>query len=188
MKRKAGLKMKASDQLVDEHKGILLMLDIMSKMTAAHELNHEHLDRIIEFLTIFVDKCHHGKEEDILFPVYESKGIPRENGPIGIMLYEHKLGRGFIKEIIDAFAQLKDGDNSFMPKLVKAINSYATLLKAHIQKENNILYPMGDRLISDQLQTELLGKFEELEEERIGAGKHEEFHELLKKLKGIYLH
>lgn len=183
--------MKATEQLVQEHQGILLMLDIMSKIAnkieTTHELNNEHFEKIVEFLKIFADKCHHGKEEDILFPTLENKGIPRENGPIGIMLYEHKVGRGFIQEMGDAFEQLKNGNSNFMAKIVTAMKNYVALLTAHIQKENNILFPMGDKLLSDQLQTELLEKFEKLEEEEIGPGKHEEFHELLKKLKEIYL-
>lgn len=183
--------MKATDQLVQEHHGIMLMLNIMSKVAdkieKAHELNIDHQEKIIEFLKVFADKCHHGKEEDILFPVLESKGVPRENGPIGVMLFEHKVGRGFIKEMIEAFEQFKTGDKNALSKISNSMRSYINLLTGHIHKENNILFPMGDRVLSDQLQTELYEKFEKLEEEKIGLGKHDEFHRMLKDLKGIYL-
>ena len=63
--------MKATEQLIQEHQGIMLMLNIMNKVAdkieKAKELNKEHTEKIIEFLKIFADKCHHGKEEDILF-------------------------------------------------------------------------------------------------------------------------
>ena len=183
--------MKATEQLVQEHHGIMLMLNIMSrvadKVEKTKELNNEHLEKILEFLKIFADKCHHGKEEDILFPTLESKGIPRENGPIGVMLYEHKVGRGFIKEMGDAYEQFKNGNKDSLPKIANAMRSYINLLTGHIHKENNVLFPMGDRVLSDQLQKELYEKFEKLEEEKIGIGKHEEFHAMLKQLKEIYL-
>jgi hemerythrin-like domain-containing protein len=183
--------MKATEQLVQEHQGIMLMLNIMSKVAdkidETGEINTEHVDSIIEFLKGFADKCHHGKEEDILFPVLVSKGIPNENGPIGVMLYEHKVGRGFIKEMSEAFAQFKNGDKQALPKIANKMRSYINLLTGHIHKENNVLFPMGDRVLSDELQKELYDKFEKLEEEKIGIGKHEEYHALLKHLKEIYL-
>jgi hemerythrin-like domain-containing protein len=183
--------MKATEQLIQEHQGIMLMLNIMSKVAdkidKTQQLNIGHTEKILEFLKIFADKCHHGKEEDILFPVLESKGIPRESGPIGVMLYEHKVGRGFIKDMSEAFDKYKTGDKNALPKISNSMRSYINLLTGHIHKENNILFPMGDRVLSDQLQSELLEKFEKLEVEKIGIGKHEEFHAMLKQLKEIYL-
>ena len=67
--------MKATDQLRDEHKGVLLMLAILEKVSAKIEkegsLDKDHLEGMLEFFSVFVDKCHHGKEEDLLFPAYE---------------------------------------------------------------------------------------------------------------------
>jgi hemerythrin-like domain-containing protein len=36
---------------------------------------------MMEFLSVFADTCHHGKEEDFLFPGLEAAGIPNEGGP-----------------------------------------------------------------------------------------------------------
>jgi hemerythrin-like domain-containing protein len=95
------IRMKATDQLKNEHEGILLMLRILAQIisTAASggKIITEHLNGIIGFLKIFVDNCHHGKEEDLLFPAMEEAGIRREGGPIGMMLAEHERGRGYIK-------------------------------------------------------------------------------------------
>jgi len=41
------------------------------------------------FLEVFVDKCHHGEEEKVLFPAMEEAGIPRQGVPIGVMIYEY---------------------------------------------------------------------------------------------------
>jgi len=56
-----------------------------------------HLDQILEFLKVFVDKCHHGKEEKVLFPAMEEAGIPRQGGPISVMFYEHERGRSYVR-------------------------------------------------------------------------------------------
>jgi hemerythrin-like domain-containing protein len=182
--------MKATEQLIQEHQSIMLMLNIMSnvsdKIDKAQELNINHLEKILDFLKGFADKCHHGKEEDILFPMLESKGIPRENGPIGVMLHEHTVGRGFIKDISEAIARYKNGDTEWLPKIANGMRSYINLLTGHIHKENNVLFPMGDRVLSERLQSDLFLQFEKMETEKIGIGKQEEYHELLKEMKEIY--
>jgi hemerythrin-like domain-containing protein len=57
----------------------------------------------------------------------------------------------------------------------------------HIEKENKVLFPMADVHLTLEVQQGLARDFEKLELEEIGAGKHEEFHQLLHELKGVYL-
>ena len=64
---------------------------------------------------------------------------------------------------------------------------YADLLAQHIYKDDNILYPMADIHVPEKRQREMLAEFEKIESERIGAGKHEQFHRNLDLLKSIYL-
>jgi hemerythrin-like domain-containing protein len=63
---------------------------------------------------------------------------------------------------------------------------YISLLRQHIQKEDNVLYPMADKHLSPEEDGKLMDAFEQIERERIGPGKHEEFHRLLKKMEGTY--
>jgi hemerythrin-like domain-containing protein len=180
-----------TEQLKDEHTGIKLMLDILAKvcdrLESGERVDQRHLDQILEFLKVFVDMCHHAKEEDILFPAMERAGIPREGGPIGVMLTEHRSGRENIRGMSEAAAKLVRGDRSASSQFVQNARSYIELLLEHIEKENEILYPMADSSIPEQTQEELLADFEKVEEERVGHGKHEEFHRLLDHLREIYL-
>ena len=72
--------MKATGQLRDEHGGIKVMLDVMERvcdtLKTTGGIDTEHFDGILEFLKVFVDKCHHGKEEELLFPALVAAGIP----------------------------------------------------------------------------------------------------------------
>jgi len=98
--------MTPAEQLKEEHQGILLMLRILEKVAAKLEaeekVERNHLERIVEFFRVFADKCHHGKEEDLLFPAMEKAGVPKEGGPIGVMLAEHQQGRGHIRGMAEA--------------------------------------------------------------------------------------
>jgi hemerythrin-like domain-containing protein len=183
--------MKAIQQLKDEHEGIKLMLSIMEKISndleKGKDMNKEHYFKIIEFLKGFADKCHHGKEEDILFPAMVKHGIPKEGGPIAAMLNEHQLGRGHIKSLSSAFEEFKDGNKLAINKIISSSMSYVELLRNHIEKENNVLFMMADKVLNESEQSEIFEAFEILEVEKIGVGKHEEYHHLLKELKTIYL-
>jgi hemerythrin-like domain-containing protein len=183
--------MKATQQLKDEHEGIKLMLKIMETISndlgKGKELNVTYYEKILEFVKGFADKCHHGKEEDILFPALINHGISKEGGPIAVMLYEHQLGRDHIKSLSAAFNEFKAGNKQAIKNIVSDSMSYVHLLRNHIEKENNILFMMADRVLDEKEQLKIFDDFEKLEREKIGIGKHEEFHNLLKELKGIYL-
>jgi hemerythrin-like domain-containing protein len=183
--------MKATQQLKDEHEGIKLMLNIMETISNDLEkgkgLNPDHFEKILEFIKGFADKCHHGKEEDILFPAMVNHGIPKEGGPIAVMLYEHRLGRDHIKSLSSAFEEFKGGNMSAINGIISSSRGYVELLRNHIEKENNILFMMADRALNEKEQLKIFDAFEKLEVEKIGIGKHEEFHKLLKELKSIYL-
>ena len=183
--------MKATQQLKDEHEGIKLMLDIMETISdnlkKNKELNVNHYEKVLEFIKGFADKCHHGKEEDILFPTLIDHGMSKEGGPIAVMLYEHQLGRSHIKELSLAFEEYKKGNKPAIKKINSSSTDYIELLRNHIEKENNILFMMADRVLNEAEQSKIFEAFEILEVEKIGLGKHEEFHKLLKEYKSVYL-
>jgi hemerythrin-like domain-containing protein len=179
--------MTATKQLRDEHEGILRMLEIIDRMVEQPQLAVERFEQALEFLKVFADRCHHGKEEDLLFPLLETKGIPRDNGPIGVMLSEHQAGRGFIKGMSDGLEQYKVGNSDVLSVIRENAHGYTNLLRNHIVKENDILFMMAERVLSEQEQQELATKFDGIETERIGIGRHEKFHQLLDEMETIYL-
>ncbi|MEJ2245387.1 MAG: hemerythrin domain-containing protein [Acidobacteriota bacterium] len=183
--------MKAIDELRKEHEGILLMLHILEavsqKIQQGDRIDPDNLDKMVEFLSVFADKCHHGKEEDFLFPALEASGIPRKGGPIGVMLEEHKMGRSLIAKLKESASLYRSGDEKSPGNFASAASEYIELLRQHINKENNILFPMADNVFSAKSDKELFNSFERLEHDRIGPGKHEEFHALLKQLSEKYL-
>jgi hemerythrin-like domain-containing protein len=109
--------MKATRQLMDEHEGIKLMLNIIGnicqRLDNKEEIDSKTFDQVIEFLKVFVDKCHHAKEEELLFPALEKAGIAKEGGPIGMMLQEHEEGRNLVKSMVGEIAQNRKDKHPF---------------------------------------------------------------------------
>lgn len=178
---------KASQDLINEHKAILLTLKVLEKicsiLNSSKQVDYYDINQIVDFIKTFADKCHHGKEEGFLFPALEEAGIRKQNGPIGVMLLEHEQGREFVRQMQQSIAGNSIQANNF----ITSSTSYISLLRNHIDKENNILFPMGDARLSQEKQNELLKKFETFEEEVIGKGKHQELHHLLESLEKKYL-
>jgi hemerythrin-like domain-containing protein len=181
----------AIEQLMKEHEAIQRMLNIVEKvcanLTSGERVDPEHLKQILEFFRIFADECHHGKEEHVLFPALEEAGIPKEGGPIGLMLNEHNLMRGYVKNFAEAVDRYQAGEPQALSKVVHYATDYVATLRQHIDKENNILFPMAEIQLSDEKQTELAEQFESIETEKIGEGKHENLHAVLEHLEEIYI-
>ena len=182
--------MKSTAILKEEHGGVKIMLGILGKVCdrlgAGQAVPAKDLDGILEFLKVFVDRCHHAKEEDFLFPALERAGIARDGGPIGVMLSEHAAGREFIRGMSDAAEGCKRGDRDAVERFTFNARGYTELLLEHIGKEDDILYPVADMRLDDAADRKLVEDFEKVEEERVGHGKHEEFHRMMEELQATY--
>ncbi|MFC1972404.1 hemerythrin domain-containing protein [Chloroflexota bacterium] len=88
----------------------------------------------------------------------ENVGIPRDRGPIGVMLREHEMGRSYVKNMSEAVEKYKAGESSYSSQFVENAKKYTELLTQHIDKEDNILYPMADMQLSEEKQRELIEK------------------------------
>lgn len=169
---------KAMTDLMNDHDAILTSLDIFSKILnniqKDKKANPKELLDFIDFLKEFVDKCHHGKEEGMLFPSLIAAGVPDRGGPVGVMMAEHIQGRGYIHDMVEALEEPED-----YLAFEKAGRAYIELLHIHIQKENSVLFPMADRVIAPQQLESLYTAFEEHEEKVIGHGRHEELNAML---------
>lgn len=178
--------MKATDVLSNEHRAIELVLTYMEqsadRISANRSVDVDTLEKCLEFVQVFADRCHHGKEEDILFPLLEVRGIPREGGPIGAMLSDHDAGRRFISAARENLEKYKAGDNDARHPLAEALRGYTALLRNHIAKEDNVLFMMAQRVLTPEDNEQLIREFDHIEEEKIGPGVHEEYHAWLDQL------
>jgi len=183
--------MKPIEDLKTEHDAVQITLKVLDSICNEAEKtgeisNPDHLEQLIDFFRTFVDTCHHGKEEELLFPALEEVGVSRDGGPIGVMLKEHQQGRDLVGDMDNALSRYTEGDREAALDLIRHARAYIVLLNQHIDKENNVLFPMADRHLSSEKQVELWEGFETIETEKVGAGRHEAFHRMIDSLEQIY--
>jgi hemerythrin-like domain-containing protein len=184
--------MDAINELTTEHEAVRLTLRILKSIGQRIEetgtiANTDHVEQLFDFFGTFVDRCHHGKEEELLFPALEQVGISREGGPVGVMLKEHQFGRDLVTKIKAELSDYKNGDGNAARRFKRHADDYIELLNLHIEKENNVLFPLAARHLPADKLAEMKKGFDRIESEKIGSGKHERFHQMMDELERIYL-
>lgn len=171
--------MQATKILSDEHRVIEVVLTCLEKMAAQAEsegrLDKGDAKNAVEFIRNFADACHHGKEEDQLFVMLGERGMPAEGGPVAVMLHEHEQGRAFVRAMDESIEAAVSGEADAMTRYVDAARGYVSLLRAHIQKEDTILFPMAGRLLTEDDGKQLLERFHHVEQHHMGEGTHEKY-------------
>jgi hemerythrin-like domain-containing protein len=182
--------MKPTEILKDEHRIIEQVLQALEGIATLagkeSKLAREDAASAIDFIRNFADKLHHAKEEDLLFTEMEAVGFPREGGPIAVMLHEHDFGRGCVRKMADALDAAGSGDAGAIEIFCQNAGAFTGMLRAHIQKEDNILYPMADDAFDDATQAELLSAFAEAEAGLGGDAVRDKYIESAKQLQARY--
>jgi hemerythrin-like domain-containing protein len=171
----------------EEHRVVEEALSILKgvgrKFERDEDVDPEVIEKVLDFLRTFADRCHHGKEEDLLFAALEMKGVSRTVSPLSTLIREHEIARRYIQNIDRSLRDYKKGDGTARKDILQNLNVYVELLEQHIQKEDELLYPMAEEKLSDERKTELLEAYERVEKEIIGEGVHEKYHHMIEDLK-----
>jgi hemerythrin-like domain-containing protein len=152
---------------MDEHRVIERVLTALqaaaTRVSNSEDIRPAFFINAALFIKNFADGCHHRKEEGVLFVAMNESGLPSQGGPVGAMLSEHEKGREFTREMKDAAQKWEAGDLSARMAVAQNALGYVTLLHQHIHKEDNILFPLADRVIPAKRQDQVNADFERLE-------------------------
>ncbi|MCC6179617.1 MAG: hemerythrin domain-containing protein [Chloroflexi bacterium] len=170
--------MQTIDTLKGEHDAVLGVLALLEQATGAAErgapVPKDVFTDVGAFFSVFVDRCHHGKEEGELFP--------RLTSPEGVALVQrleaqHVDGRRLVEAYVAAVNGYQPGDSVSGARLAGAARAYTAFLREHIDLENRELLPAIAALAPHD--RDLIEAFERIEIEKIGPGVHERLHGML---------
>lgn len=146
--------------MVDEHQLILRMLALVEANTRLLEQGRLEDLRFylnaVEFIRNYADRFHHAKEEATLFRALVANGMPEKSSPIEAMLIEHDQGRTFVLAMQAAVEKTLAGATDQLAVIVANAYGYVELLRAHIQKEDEILYPLAERVLPEAVRPAML--------------------------------
>ena len=171
--------MKATEVLSEEHRTIERVIGSLETgawlLSQDGTIRPEFFIEATNFIKGFADGCHHMKEEGVLFKAMVANGMPLEGSPVAAMLQEHEIGREYTRGLREAAERLKAGDQTARPDVIYNAKHYAALLRQHIGKEDQVLFPMAGEVIPQARQASLVERFEKIEHEETGEGVHEKY-------------
>ena len=151
----------AVKRLVDEHtlikRFIAIVPDLIERLDVESARGRQMIVDGVDFVRTFADRCHHAKEEEILFSFLDP-----DLDILKAMLDDHRRGRARVKDLLDALER-RDRDGA-----AASLAGYATILTDHIRKEDDILYPWVDRILSTHQIGEIYARFDEADERFAG--------------------
>jgi hemerythrin-like domain-containing protein len=158
---------KAIAALMHEHEIILKMVGALENMAAAlrehRSVELAALREAVEFMRTFADKCHHAKEEDLLFPALVAAGLPETTGPVAVLKSEHARARVCIGNLAAAIDVYDSDEPSGRAQIIAAVGCITELYPQHIAKENNVLFPIAEQFLSAAALDALGTQFDEAE-------------------------
>jgi len=161
------MKANVTQVMVDEHKLILRMIALVEKNTELLEQgkfrNWQFYLDAIDFIRNYADRFHHAKEEDVLFIELIKNGMPEKQSPIEAMHMEHDQGRAYVRAMEDAAQKALDGETGQAVIIAENAKGYAALLRGHIEKEDEILYPLAERILPEAVRDRMLEAYDNAE-------------------------
>jgi hemerythrin-like domain-containing protein len=152
------MKRKCTELLINDHKVILRILDVLITIAEESErnsqLNKADVFGILEILRLFGDEYHQGKEETALFPTFTSVCDQAEVEAIRHMIHEHDEDRSLTEAMEDAVRRSSPADFAMHARRLDE------MLRTHIFKEDKILFELVNNSLSAADDESIVAAFE----------------------------
>jgi hemerythrin-like domain-containing protein len=176
--------MQARGPLMIEHRLIERMLfvikNVLAKIESRNKVDPLIVDTAVDFIRIYADRTHHGKEENILFRDLNKKPLSAEDRKVmEELVKEHRFGRQTTKSLIEANNRYRNGDETALSGIVDNLQTLIEFYPKHIEKEDKLFFPSSRAYFTDKEEQAMLGEFWEFDRKMI----HEKYNSVVEELK-----
>lgn len=150
--------------LMIEHRLIERMVAVLDdrrgRLVGSGWTDPDELDGAVDFIRTHADRCHHGKEEDILFRELALKPLDSHHAIVmGGLVEEHVYGRATTARLAEANARLRRGDEEAAAVVAEALGDLVRFYPAHIEKEDKHFFIPAQEYLSEAEREAMLGEF-----------------------------
>jgi len=178
------------DTLREEHGVTMKMLAALQRFIAKvvdlEESDTKDLEALIGFFEIYVDRYHHGKEEQVLFPVLSRTRNARIDSLINSLMEDHSAARTSMEQIKSIAVTLHSCSEADRSELKERADLYVDLVRKHIRKENSELLPLIEEGLSETERLQMAGQFDDVERAALGSSGLEVLQASVRKLSQKY--
>ena len=160
--------MQARGPLMIEHRLIERMLSaikgVLAKIESKHKIDPVFVDIAVDFIRVYADRTHHGKEEDILFRELNNKPLTTEDRQImKELIEEHVFGRQTTKALVEANTRYRNGDETALTEIIAKLQTLTEFYPKHIEKEDKVFFPSSRKYFTDEEDQDMLAEFWEFD-------------------------
>ena len=156
--------MQARGPLMIEHRLIERMIsvikDVLAKIESTQKVDPVFVDIAVDFIRVYADQTHHGKEEDILFRELKNKRLSDEDRRVmNELIEEHVFGRQTTKALVVANTRYRDGDETALADIADKLQTLIEFYPKHIEKEDKVFFPSSRNYFTDTEDQAILAEF-----------------------------
>jgi len=176
--------MQARGPLMVEHRLIARMLsvikDALVQIESSHRVDPVFVDTAVDFIRIYADRTHHGKEEEIFFRDLDKRPLSAEDRRVmNELIEDHVFGRKITKALVDANSRYRNGDEIALAEIAEKLQTLVEFYPKHIEKEDKVFFPAARAYLTDSEDQAVLAEYWEFDRKMI----HEKYEALVEGLK-----
>ena len=154
----------------------------LSRISEMKEINSDFIDILVDFIRTYADRCHHGKEEDILFRELAKKKMSDEHAAMmKELIRDHIYSRITTRNLEKAKENYINGNAESLKDVSTFLNDLAELYPKHIEKEDKKFFYPSMEYFTQQEQDAMLKEFWEFDRKLI----HEKYAKVLDEMERI---
>jgi hemerythrin-like domain-containing protein len=159
---------------------ISIIKDALVEIESAGRVDPLFIDTAVDFIRIYADRTHHGKEEDILFRELGARSLSAEDRRLmEELMKDHTLGRQLTRDLVDANTRYRHGDASALAEIAKSLATLVGFYPKHIEKEDKIFFPAARAYFTDEEDQAMIAAFWEFDRKIV----HEKYKSVIDGLK-----
>jgi hemerythrin-like domain-containing protein len=164
--------MQARGPLMIEHRLIERMLslvrDALLRAEKTQTIDPLFVDQAVDFIKVYADRTHHGKEEEIMFREMHDKNLaPEDRRVMNELIEEHVFGRTITKAVVEGNTRYRNGDQAALPDIMLALHTLVDFYPRHIEKEDKLFFPAARAYFSEAEDQAMLARFWEFDRQMI---------------------
>ncbi len=160
---------------------LLIIKGILAKIESKHKVDPVFVDIAVDFIRVYADRTHHGKEEDILFRELNKKALtPEDRQIMKELIEEHVFGRQTTKSIVEANTRYRNGDETALVDITTNLKTLTEFYPRHIEKEDKVFFPSSRIYFTDEEDQAMLKEFWAFDRKMI----HEKYKTLIEGFEG----
>jgi hemerythrin-like domain-containing protein len=177
-----------TDTLAKEHALVILVTKAAEQevryMHDTGEYRPDVVDELVDFFQYFTEACHDPKEENLLFARLRARGLPADSGLLAEFYREHAEFHSRLRDIEHWLRTMKTTGEGEVPALAAHLDGYLKLMRSHVAREEELLFPLAEELLTDEDQEELARGFDSIECDEVAVGVRQRYSELAALLAG----